>query len=83
MGIVSGTVAAMPVIVYGYFNPVRFTGEMGRMYEDYGLEPVMPFLLPDWYVVWQIVVVAVIVFIAFIYPVRKIHRLNVVNSLKA
>jgi ABC-type lipoprotein release transport system permease subunit len=83
MGIASGTVAALPVIIFGYFNPIRFTGEMGRMYEDYGLEPVMPFLLPDWYVLWQIVVVAVIVFIALIYPVRKIHRLNVVNSLKA
>lgn len=83
MGILTGTLAALPVIFYGYLHPIRFTGEMGRMYEDYGLEPVMPFLPPDWYVVWQIVVVMAIVFIALVYPVRKIMRINIVNSLKA
>ncbi|MCU0361836.1 MAG: FtsX-like permease family protein [Bacteroidales bacterium] len=83
MGILSGTLAAMPVIIYGYLHPIRFTGEMGKMYEDYGLEPVMPFLPADWYIVWQMVVVAVIVLIALIYPVRKIMRTDVVKSLKA
>jgi ABC-type lipoprotein release transport system permease subunit len=83
MGILSGTIAAMPVIIYGYLHPIRFTGEMGKMYEDYGLEPVMPFLPADWYIIWQMIVVAVIVLVALIYPVRKIMRTDVVKSLKA
>jgi len=83
LGIVSGAAAAVPVIFYGYYHPIRFTGELASMYEDYGMEPVMPFLPPGWYFLWQSVIVAIIVLIAVIYPVRKISKMQIVNSLKA
>ncbi len=83
IGVVSGSAVALPAIIYGYYNPIRFSGEIGKMYETYGMEPVMPFMPFDWYFVWQSVVVAVIVLIAVTYPVRKIMRMEVVNSLKA
>ncbi len=83
MGIGSGIVLATPVIFYGYYHPIRFTGEMAKMYEDYGMEPVMPFMPVDWYFMWQSVVVAVIVSIAIIYPLKKIFKMELVNSLKA
>jgi ABC-type lipoprotein release transport system permease subunit len=83
MGIASGTIIALPAIFYGYYHPIKFTGEMAKMYEDYGMEPVMPFMPVDMYFFWQSVVVAIIVFIAIIYPVRKIQKMEVVNSLKA
>ncbi len=83
MGIGSGIILALPAVFYGYYHPIRFTGEMAKMYEDYGMEPVMPFMPVDWYFMWQSVVVAIIVFIAIIYPVRKIQKMEVVSSLKA
>jgi ABC-type lipoprotein release transport system permease subunit len=83
MGVLSGVSVALPAIIYGYYNPIRFTGDMGKMYESYGMEPVMPFMPIDWYFLWQSVVVAIIVVIAIIYPVRKIYKMEVVNSLKA
>ena len=83
MGIGSGIILALPAIFYGYYHPIRFTGEMAKMYEDYGMEPVMPFMPVDWYFMWQSVVVTIIVFIAIIYPVRKIQKMEVVSSLKA
>jgi ABC-type lipoprotein release transport system permease subunit len=83
MGVLSGAIVALPVIFYGYYHPLRFSGEWGKMYEDYGMEPVMPFLPVDWYFLWQSLVIAIIVMIAVIYPVRKILRMKVVNSLKA
>jgi ABC-type antimicrobial peptide transport system permease subunit len=52
------------------------------MYEDYGMAPVMPFMPVDWYFLWQSVVVSIIVMIAIIYPVRKIYKMKLVNSLK-
>jgi putative ABC transport system permease protein len=82
LGIGSGMLASLPFIFYGNSHPVRFRGEIAKMYEDYGLEPVMPFLLPDTYMLWQSVVVAVIILIALIYPMRKISKMAVVNSLK-
>ena len=83
LGIASGIIAALPVIYYGYSHPIRFHGEMAKMYEDYGMEAVMPFLLPDMYILWQSLVVAIIVMIALVYPLRKISKMQVVNSLKA
>jgi ABC-type lipoprotein release transport system permease subunit len=83
LGIVSGTAFSLPVIFIGHYNPIRFHGEMAKMYEDYGMEAVMPFMLPDMYMVWQSVVVSVILLIALIYPLRKIAKMQVVNSLKA
>lgn len=83
MGIGSGIVLSLPVIFYGNSHPIRFRGEMAKMYENYGMEAVMPFLLPDMYMLWQSVVVAIIIFIALAYPLRKISKMLVVNSLKA
>ena len=83
LSIIAGIISALPVIYYGHAHPLRFHGQMAKMYEDYGLEAVMPFLLPGSYLIWQSVVVAVIVFIALIYPLRKINRLVVVNAIKS
>lgn len=82
MGIASGITIALPAIIYGLYHPVRFTGEMAKIYEDYGMEPVMPFMPVDMYFLWQSVIVAIIVLIAIIYPVRKIYKMEIVNSLK-
>jgi putative ABC transport system permease protein len=83
MGIMSGVVIALPAILIGVYNPIRFSGEMAKMYEDYGMEPIMPFMPVDSYFLWQSLIVAIIVLIAIIYPVNKILKLNTANSLKA
>lgn len=83
LGIISGIILALPVIIIGHYNPIRFSGEMAKMYEDYGMEPIMPFMPVDYYFLWQTIVVAILVCIAIIYPVRKIFKMKLVNSLKA
>ncbi len=83
LGVFSGIIASLPIVFYGHFRPLRFTGEFARMYEDYGMEPIMPTLLPDSYYLWQTVVVMIIISIAIIFSVRKIFRINVISSLKA
>lgn len=83
LGIVSGILMALPAIYYGYYHPFRFSGELAKMYEDYGMEPIMPFMPFDMYFLWQSFVVAIIVIIAIIYPVRKIYKMEIVGSLKA
>ncbi|MBA4322678.1 MAG: hypothetical protein C0408_07665 [Odoribacter sp.] len=83
MGIVAGIAVALPAIIYGFYHPIRFSGEIAKMYEDYGMEPVMPFMPVDWYFLWQSVVISIIVLIAIIYPVRKIYKMKIVSSLKA
>jgi len=83
LGVVSGVIVSLPLVFYLNYHPLRFTGQMAQMWEDYGFEPVMPTLLPDSYYLWQIVVVLIILLIAIIFSIRKIFRINVINSLKA
>ncbi len=83
LGVMAGVAASLPIVFYGYARPLRFTGEMAKMYEDYGFEPVMPMLLPDTYYLWQAVIVLLILLIAIAFSVRRIFRLNIINALRA
>lgn len=83
LGVASGVAASVPLVIYGNLHPLRFTGEFARMYEDYGMDPVMPMLMPDIYYLWQSVVVLLIISVAVVFSIRKILRINVINSLKA
>ncbi len=83
LGILSGVAVALPVIIIGQYHPIRFSGEYAKMYESYGMEPIMPFMHINYYFLWQSVIVALIVLIAISYPIRKIYKMKLVNSLKA
>ena len=60
-----------------------FKGEMAKMFEEYGMEPKMVFWSIDTYYIWQMVIVALMVFLAIGYPMRKIFGMKVVNALRA
>ena len=83
LGVAAGVAASLPIVFLGYARPLRFTGEMARMYEEYGFEPVMPMLLPDTYYLWQAVIVLLILLIAITFSVRRIFKLNIINALRA
>ncbi|TFH37178.1 MAG: hypothetical protein E4G95_04990 [Bacteroidia bacterium] len=83
IGIGMGIAVALPTIIYGFYHPVRLSGEIAKMMEDYGFEPVMAFKWIDTYFLWQSVVVAIMVLLSVIYPVRKIMKLKEINALRA
>jgi len=83
LGVAAGVIASLPIVFFGNARPLRLTGEIARMYEDYGFEPVMPMLLPDTYYLWQVVVVLVILLFTVAFSVRKIFKMNVINALRA
>lgn len=83
LGILSGVAISVPVIIYGYHNPIHFSARLAKIFEDYGFEPVMAFKWIDNYFLSQSLVVAVIVMIAVIYPVINIWKMKEVNALKA
>jgi ABC-type antimicrobial peptide transport system permease subunit len=83
LGILSGIAVALPAIVIGQYNPIRFSGEYAKIFEGYGMEPIMPFMPVDFYFLWQSAIVAIIVAIAIIYPLRKIYKMKLVSYLKA
>ncbi|MFP4488760.1 MAG: ABC transporter permease [Bacteroidales bacterium] len=83
LGILSGVAVSVPVIIYGYHNPIHFSARLAKIFEDYGFEPVMAFKWIDNYFLSQSLVVSVIVLLAVIYPVINIWKMKEVNALRA
>ena len=83
LGIAGGSAVAIPAILYGAEHPLVFRGEIAKMWEDYGFEPMMVFQGIDTYFLWQMLIVAIMVIIAIGYPARKILGIKVVNALRA
>jgi len=83
LGILAGCAVIIPAILYGVAHPIIFKGEFAKMWDEFGMEPMFVFQGIDLYFLWQMFIVALMVFIAIGYPVRKILRLEVVNALRA
>ena len=83
LGILGGSVIAILIILYGVDHPIVFKGEMAKMYEDFGMEAVMAFQGIDFYFIWQMIIVSLMVILSMIYPLRKIFGMKVVNALRA
>ncbi len=82
IGSLSGMLASIPLIVLGYHYPVKLTGEMARMYMDYGFDPVMPMAWFDSYFFLQGGVVFIMVLTASYLPVRSILKLDPIKALR-
>lgn len=82
IGIISGFIAAAPIISYYHFHPFRLQGELAKSMEQWNIEPIMPMEFFDTYCINQVIVVVIMIFIATLYPMFKISRLNVIKSLR-
>jgi ABC-type lipoprotein release transport system permease subunit len=83
MGVLAGIGLSLPFLYLGNRYPVRLTGELATMMESYGMEPIMPLEWVDTYVLWQGVVVALMVVLSSIYPLRKVMKLKEVVALRS
>ncbi|PLX15461.1 MAG: hypothetical protein C0597_08905 [Marinilabiliales bacterium] len=83
IGTLSGLAASAPVVVFFNRNPIKMTGEMSKMYEDMGFDPVMPLAWFNDYFVWQAVIVMIMVIIACYLPLRRVRKMNVIKALRA
>ncbi|MBN1115572.1 MAG: ABC transporter permease [Bacteroidales bacterium] len=83
LGVLSGIILSLPLILTMHYNPVHLTGDMAQMMEDMGFEAVMPLASPGMYMVWQAVIVAIMVALSSIYPIRKIFALKEIDALRA
>jgi len=82
LGLICGLLASMPLILYFYYYPIMLRGDLANMMEDYGWDAVMPTAWFGPYFYWQAVIVALMVVLATIYPLRKIGKLKEIEALK-
>ena len=83
IGMITGLIASAPVVIIGNRNPIKMSGEMGKMYEDMGFDPVMPLAWFDQYFIWQGVIIMLMVLVACYLPLRRIRKMKVINALRA
>jgi ABC-type lipoprotein release transport system permease subunit len=82
LGVAAGMIISLPFLFYFHNHPIRLTGELAQVMEDMGFEAVMPLAWIDMYVLWQGLIVALMVVLACMYPLRKVFKLKVVDALR-
>ena len=83
LGTATGMLASMPLVYNFNVNPIHYTGNMAKMYEDMGFEAVMPTAPIDTYFASQGVIILMMVLLACLVPLRKIKKMKVINALRA
>jgi ABC-type lipoprotein release transport system permease subunit len=83
IGTILGLIASAPIVWFGNKNPIKLTGELAKMMEDMGFDPVMPLAWFDQYFLWQAFIVMLMVIIACYIPLRRVRRMRVIKALRA
>jgi ABC-type lipoprotein release transport system permease subunit len=77
-----GLMVSFPVVYWLKEHPIRFTGEIGDVYEEFGFEPIFPATLdPDIFLSQGLLVLAVGLMLS-LYPIVRIARLDPVDAMK-
>lgn len=84
LGSLLGMVGALPVCGWFYYFPITFgEGEdFAKMFEEYGLEPVLQASIDLEVFATQAVVVAVITSLIALYPMMRIARLKAIDAMR-
>jgi ABC-type lipoprotein release transport system permease subunit len=82
IGVLTGIAISLPFLYFFHFHPVRLTGELAQTIEDMGFEPLIPLAWLEPYIIWQGMVVALMVILSCIYPLRKVLKLKEIEALR-
>jgi ABC-type lipoprotein release transport system permease subunit len=83
IGLLAGLISSTPLILYFYYKPILLKGDLASMMEEWGWDPVMPTAWFGPYFYWQTLVVAIMVILVTLYPLRKIDKLKEIDALRA
>ncbi|MDA3881808.1 MAG: FtsX-like permease family protein [Bacteroidales bacterium] len=82
IGVVGGCISALPVLLYFYYNPVRFSGELAQMMKNYGFEPILPVSFDMSLFVDHGLIVLVLFFVSALYTLGTIRKLEVIQAIR-
>jgi putative ABC transport system permease protein len=79
---VTGILITLPIIFYFKFNPIRLTGEAAKAMINFGVEPVLPFLLDLRLFAVQVLIVFSITVVTTLYPLLLLRKLHPVAAMR-
>lgn len=81
-GSLAGIATSLPITWWLTENPIKFSGELGEIYEKFGFEAVLPATMhPPIFINQTIVVLSIGVILAF-YPAWKALKLDPVEAMR-
>lgn len=82
VGVVTGIALSLPILTWFYHHPIRFADEAAKAIETFGVEAVYSFSLDPVIFTNQAYAIFIMAIILSAYPIQKIQRLNVVESMR-
>ena len=83
VGVISGLIGGLPILLYYASNPIQLSGEMANTMEEYGFEPVLKFSLDPSLFSGQGLAVFILTLMAIIYPAFVIKKMKAVKALRS
>ncbi|HEX7017011.1 MAG TPA: ABC transporter permease [Cyclobacteriaceae bacterium] len=82
MGVIAGICLSLPALIYFHHNPIYFSDSIAGAIEDFGIEPVYSFSLDPVIFTNQAYAIFIMAIILSGYPIWKIQRMKVVESMR-
>jgi len=83
IGVITGFLASIPVILLLLNNPIPLPDELAQAYLQYGFEPYLFFGTAPSVFINQVVTVFIITLVISLYPIFKVKNLKVTKALRA
>lgn len=81
-GCVLGISASVPIVYYLNKYPLRFKGELAKVYEEFGFEAIFPTSTDTSLFITQGLIVLLLGLILSCYPILKVARMDAVTAMK-
>jgi ABC-type lipoprotein release transport system permease subunit len=81
-GVIMGFVLALPILLWFYYHPIRFTGDLAATFEEMGFEAIIPVSLAPELFVGQMFIVLILLILCSMYPLVRIYKLELAEALK-
>ncbi len=82
IGAILGILCSIPISYYFKVNPIRFTGDMAKSYENFGIEPLLQTAVDMSIYFNQAFWVVLMTSILALYPIYKIYRMRPVDAMR-
>lgn len=82
LGVLVGLILSLPATLYFYFHPMRLGGEMAKMYEQFGFEPLFPTAIDPQIFLKESLLVLILAAILGLYPLWFVKSIKPVEAMK-
>ena len=83
LGVISGILLSLPILIYLYLNPIYLPGDQGDIFEKFGIEPVYLFSLDPVIFTGQAWVIFLMTILLGAYPLGVVFRLKILKAFRS